>query len=293
MRLLLPEAAITFRPYWRPSVRHANASALAAELREADAVVLTRFPGRFRDGTGFDELKTVSAGIELPILVFPAFHPDLVHVHDRADRRGGLLPSATGDYHSALVLFGYLEGLDAARIQKLFEEAIFARLGYFDLWDGSCAMLLDAGRAAGWDLSDDLMRWTRRGAFMHSVNHPKPHVVADLARGVLRKIGLQPPEIDIETYLPDEFIAQGTWPVYPAIAAHYGVPANDHFLTQPTRTKQAARTLSLEAFIAASLASYRRYATADIDCPRVAEWRRDPAIRQALLAEHMSGLQAP
>lgn len=245
--------------------------------------MLTRFPGKFRDGTGFDELKAACSAIELPVLVFPAFHPDLVHVHDRADPRGGLLQSATGDYHSALVLFGYLEGLEPAGIRRLFDPAIFARLGYLDLWDPSCAMLLDTGRDAGWDLGDDLMRWTRRGAFMHSVNHPKPHVVADLALGVLRRMGLQPPEVDIETYLPDEFIAQGTWPIYPAIALQYGVPASDLFLTQPTRTRQPARSLPLDAFIAASLASYRRYATADIDCPRVAEWRRDPAITQALL----------
>jgi hypothetical protein len=280
---MCPEADVRFSWMGRAGGKQASAQAAARETAEADAVVLTRFPGRFRDGSDFETLKGETGAVELPVLVFPAFHPDLVYVHDRGGREGAVLRGPVGDYHSALALFAVAEGLTSVQAGRLFTAETYRRLGYLDLWDSSAAMLLEAGRVAGWDLSADLMRWTRRGAFMHSINHPKMHVVADLARGVAARAGLTTAEIDLEAVQEDEFIRQGSWPVYPPVAAHYGVPGSEVFLAQTRRTAPQ-RTLSLDTFLEASFAAYRRYGAARLDCPRVETWRADAVVRADLLA---------
>lgn len=251
-------------------------------LEGQDAIVATRFAGNFSDGGDFDALKARTRMVELPVLVFPAFHPDLVYLFDR--RRPDTTPvrGPVGDYHSAFALFGFLEGLSEDETARLFAPETCRRLGYLDLWDSSAEALLQAGRVAGWDLSLELTRWARSGVFMHSVNHPRMNVVADLARGVATRLGLSPPEIELDAYLADEFLGQGTWPVYPAIAERYGVPASEVFFTSG---KERTRPLSLDVFIEASFATYRLHRADDLVCDRVGQWRSDATVREWLMSQ--------
>lgn len=283
MRLLVPQASVTFLSFYGIARRFPALADLERHLGAFDLVFAGRFAAPFRDGGTFETFRAGRDVVEIPIIVFPAFHPDLVYVLDAADpMRTRAVQSGTGDYHSALAVFAYLEALPPEAVRRLLSPAVFQALGYFDLWAESAAALVETGRQAGHDLSADLVRWTRRGAFMHSTNHPKMHVAADLARGLLVRAGLVPLEADLDAYLPDEFIRQGTWPVYPALAELYGVPGSEVFLTQGIRTRAAPRTMSLEAFVAASFASYERSGPASLLCPRVAAWRADPAIWRLL-----------
>ena len=266
MRLLLPEATIDYRSSFR------LAKAGTAEWRRLvaghDHVFAHRPPGE----ADLAELRRDVPLTEIPVLVFVAFHPDLVYVSEPGAEPGRFVQSATGDYHSALVLTGWQLGFTPEETARLFRA-----LTYLDLWDGAAAILLETGRAADYDLSADLLRWSRRGIFMHSVNHPRMFVAADLARGLLRKAGMPTAAIELDAYLPDEFVRQGTWPVYPAIAERYGVEGSEVFLTQGTRTGAAPRALGLPAFIAGSYASYARFDRSRLVCPRVEAWLADPA----------------
>lgn len=283
MRLLRPDAEVAFLSVFGLPARFRTTAELVRLLAGYDAVFAGRFAAPLRDGGTFDALKAETRLHEIPVVVFAAFHPDLVYVPDLSDPAGRrLIQSATGDYHSALVLFAYLEGLDPAAARRLFDADIYRALGYLDLWDSSAAALLEAGRLAGRDLSGDLMRWTRRGAFMHSTNHPRMFVAGDLARAALAGAGFVPLAVDLDATLPDEFIRQGTWPVYPALATHYGVTGSDVFLTQGNRRRGRSRTMPLETFIAASFAAYRGHGRSDFGCPRVAGWRADPATWASL-----------
>lgn len=281
LRLLLPEADVRYELFWQASAKQGGVAEASRKLGPRDALVATRFAGTFADGGDFDAFKAATGAVELPVLVFAAFHPDLVYVFDRR-RPGALVRGPLGDYHSALALFGFLEGLDVAGTRRLFTAETYRRLGYLDLWDSSVEGLMEAGRVAGWDLSAELMRWARRGAFMHSINHPKMHVVADLARGVAERLGLETPEIDLETYLADEFLRQGTWPIYPPVAARYGVPASEVFLANGRNWMP--RGLPLDAFLEASFAAHAGHRPDDLDCARVAAWRADEAVRAELRA---------
>ena len=285
MRLLLPRAAIQYHPVFGLARRFRDAEDFGRELADVDLVFASPIDVGFRDGGRLDALLSELRAVGIPILVFPAFHPDLVYVTDRADRAGrGLIQSAVGDYHSALALFGYQEGLSPAETRNLFDAAIYRRLGYLDLWDSSASALLEAGRQAGHDLAGPLLRWSRRGAFMHSSNHPKMYVAADLARLLLTASGLEPAPCDLDAFAADEFIRQGTWPVYRPIAEHYGVPGSDLFLTQAIRTRAAPRTMDLDGYLTGTFARFGRHGRSDFGCPRVEAWRADPAIWSDLRA---------
>lgn len=282
LRLLLPEAEIRYELFWQASQKVGSIEDVSRRLGPRDALVATRFAGQFADGGDFEAFKAATGALEIPVLVFAAFHPDLVYVFDRARGGGALVRGPMGDYHSALALFGHLDGLSVAQTTRLFAAETYRRLGYLDLWDSSAAGLLEAGRVAGWDLSAELMRWTRQGAFMHSINHPKMPVVADLARGVAKRLGLDVPEVDLDSYLADEFLRQGTWPVYPPVAARYGVPGSEVYLA--SGPKWAPRALPLDAFLEASFAAYATHRPEVLDCARVAAWRADENVRTWLRA---------
>jgi hypothetical protein len=110
---------------------------------------------------------------------------------------------------------------------------------------------------------------------MHSINHTKLYVVADLARGLLTRAGVPFEECDLDAFLPDDLGGQGSWPVYPEIAQHYGIPGSALFFKAETRRSGPARTMSRAEFVAASYANYDRRARHLLVSQRVQGWRDD------------------
>ena len=111
---------------------------------------------------------------------------------------------------------------------------------------------------------------------MHSINHTKLYVVADLARGLLTRAGVPFEECDLDAFLPDDLGGQGSWPVYPEIAQHYGVPGSALFFKAETRRSGPARTMSRAEFVAASYANYDRRERKLLISQRVQGWLNDP-----------------
>ena len=283
MRMLVPETEVAFTSVFGIATSYRRAADLVVATRDCDAVFANAFHAPFRDGGGFEDLRAGTRLVPIPTLVFSAFHPDAIYVGNESGGQG-LVYGPMGGYHSAIALYGYLEGLDLEATLRLFQHETYRRLGYLDLWDGSVATLAELGRHADYPLDESILRWTRRGCFMHGINHPKMYVAADLARGLLRKAGIAFEDCDLDGYLPDDFIRSGTWPVYEAIAEHYGVPGSALFLKAPTRKTGPARTMTLRAFVEASFASYRKRDRARLASPRVEGWRAAEAVRGDLAA---------
>ena len=282
LRMLLPERDIAFTSVFGIAGRYRRMADLVAATQDAEAVFATAFAAPFRDGGGFEDLRAGTRLHVVPTIVFAAFHPDAIYVGERAEEAPLMGPM--GGHHSALALYGYLEGFGPGRTERLFRAEAFRRLGYLDSWDASVATLLERGRHAGFPLEEAVLRWTRRGAFMHGINHPKMFVSADLARGLLRRAGIAFEEIDLDGFLPDDVIRSGTWPVYPAVGVHYGVPASELFLKAPTRKTGPARTMTLRQFVEASHASYDTRARSALRSVRVEGWRQDERTRRDLAA---------
>lgn len=270
LRLLLPEAHVVYHSVYRIARRFPAMADLVRELGSYDAVFAGSFSAPFRDGGSFEALRAAVGLVQMPVVVFSAYQPDIVYVGDLSDAVR-LVRTPVGGYNSALALFGFLQGLSVEATLRLFDPEAYRLVGYLGIWEGSQATLLGLGRDSGWDLGPDLLRWTRRGPFMHLVNHPRMFVTNDLARGLLAKAGIAFPDIDLDSYAADEIVRLGSWPLYPGIAEQFGLDGSRTFL-RPAEGAAMPRTIGLRAFVEGSFASYGKVARARLRSERVDQW---------------------
>lgn len=186
-----------------------------------------------------------------PPIIFTGFHPDCVAVPGHR--------SATGNFHSAIVIESYLVGLPPRRTVKLFNAYVYGLLDYFGAYEASRAHLLASARALGYSLERELAEWERLGVFMHNINHPVAEVLVDLARAMASRAGFAASE---PAPACDTFKAEGAiWPVYPEIAARLRVESEfvfrqpgvaldlDHFVAECNRLYEAVPRGLLESSV--------------------------------------------
>ncbi|WP_462117436.1 WcbI family polysaccharide biosynthesis putative acetyltransferase [Methylorubrum extorquens] len=136
--------------------------------------------------------------VPVPTIVFPAFHPDIVYIA----HKGGLFGSPMGDYHSALIVYGFARGFSADEIVSLFRADVFSRVGYLDGWFPNRDALLAMSHAHGCNIDRLFAGWMRRGCFMHTINHPKLFVLTDLAHDALHRAEIPARTAACEDYCP-------------------------------------------------------------------------------------------
>ena len=207
--------------------------------------------------------------VTLPSVYFAAFHPDLVYANSRKSAK--MLQSVLGGYNSSLALYGWLRGLSARQTVGLFNGETYERLGFFDYWQNSRAYLLAEGERVGLPLGDALQRWQRRGCFMHSFNHPRLFVAADITRMLLEKLGIATLPVDFESVVPDVFEDGAVWPVYPQIAERLGIDGSDWFRLPKFACPPDRSVLfcDLEQFIEHSFLWFGMHDKEDIVCERL------------------------
>jgi len=211
--------------------------------------------------------------VRVPDIYFPAFHPDILHV---VGPDGRALRSAAGDYSSAIVLWGWREGLGADEIRACFTGEVFSILGYTTAWYGSVDPLRGGFEASAVDFAAWLLPLARSGVFMLTDNHPSAAALIGLARLVALELGADPGRVDVpwERLIPDGLLATSTvWPVYPEIAEALGV-AGSYVWRTPT-----GALLDLDTFIERTLDGYRDLDPAALDLPRLVD---DPRFAEAL-----------
>ena len=279
MRLLAPKCPVRYLPMGTLKRDHGHIDGLLRVLHAHDHVFSQVFPAGLVPGGDVATLQAGEPRLKLfPSIVFSAFHPDMVYAGQASDLAAlKLAPSPMGQYHSAIALLAHRLGLDAGRTAGLFREAVFARLGYLDHWDPAVRELVAAAAATGFGLEREVARWARRGAFMHVMNHPKAFVVGDIARRLLAESGFSPEPVEIEDYLGDELAQDVVWPIYPAIAEHFGLTGSYLFKVKP-RGEGFPRLYDLPGFVAASFSLYDATPAADRACPRVESWLAAPEI---------------
>ena len=279
LSVLAPSARVELVAMGRLGKDWRTVQAFADGLQACDHVFSQPIPaGYFPDGGSEELVGLLPQARIFPAIVFAAFHPDLVYVGDLGAAGSRLVPSPLHTYHSAMVLFGHLRGLEPARIAALFREEVFAALGYLDVWPVAADDLAAAGRSVGFDLAPEFLRWSRRGAFMHAINHPKLFVLADIAARLAREVGLTPAEVAVEAYLGDDLLDDAIWPIYPPIAAIYGLPGS-YLFKRRGKAGEPPSLLGLEGFVAESLAIYRDTGPDQLRSHRTDHWDGQPEIR--------------
>jgi hypothetical protein len=188
--------------------------------------------------------------VRVPKIVFPAFHPDIIYAVDSEQRR---IQCLNADYHSALCLWGWKNGLSPEHTIVLFSERTFYELGYLHTWDSSCLALQTRFKEARLDFSTFWRKVKRLGAFMYSSNHPKVEVICEVAKQIAVKLGAAESIYDepIQDLLTETLDAI-RWPIYPPIAHQLGLKGSFQWKIRKDKF------LSLEQYVHSAFDSYER-----------------------------------
>lgn len=190
-----------------------------------------------------------------PNIVFSGFHPDMTYAvgETNTGKRETIL-GPMYSYHSAIALQCYKLGIPLADTLTFYNAYVFGKLGFFEQWETARQELLDEGTRAGLPLHELFEKWSRRGHFMYSFNHPELHVVADVVRSVLKTIGIPAVSGNPDQYLNDPLRAMPIWPIYPEIGLRHGIPGDYTFIFNHSSAK-----LSLEDFVRRTYETYDGY----------------------------------
>jgi hypothetical protein len=204
----------------------------------------------------------------LPTIDTLGFHPDCAYV----DAKGQSIDSPIGAYHSVLVLWGFLQSLSPQDTRSLFNAQVFKHLGYFDLHASGMSHLVNKGRQCQMPMHRWLAAWHEEGVWMHTINHPKPRVLAQVALHCLAQLGIAG-VAEARDVVDDELARSPCWPVYPEVAQALGLrtPGSYAFKCGHRSADQGhgVKYMGLDAFIEASYAVYARHAPSDLQCERL------------------------
>lgn len=245
---------------------------LASLLPDADAWVSSFHPSEARPI--LDRFGSRAELISVPLLLFTGFQPDIVHLMLPDGRE---VESAAGGYSSAIVAWGWMNGLSEAEVLARFDAETFVALGYTSAWAGAVRLARYVFDEANADFDAWFLPLVARGdMFMLTDNHPRIDALVQLARQVARRLGAPPSLVDFrwETVIPDGLLATSTvWPLYPGIADHLDQPGayvwrcvNGELIDLPT-------------FVSRSLALYDKVDPASVT---VSRFTNDDRVAPAL-----------
>lgn len=204
-----------------------------------------------------------------PSISFPAFQPDQCYV--RIKGTFSEVSGPLGPYHSSIAYYAWRAGMSAQQAADLFCDGVYQQLRFYDYWDSATQAMLEEGERCGMPLEGLLKQWRTRGCFMHSPNHPKLFVVADIARQVMQQLDITALPIDPLEVVWDNLADTSIWPVYPEIARRIGIEGSYVFKGNNPGLPSKAPIVSydLEAFIARSFEAYAQYSQKhEISCNR-------------------------
>jgi hypothetical protein len=235
--------------------------AVARRLADYDIVVgQERDDPRYGGATASHLRDTVNCWVRAPKIGFTGFHPDIA-----ALTRPGAQAWRCGLDHSIIVAGAFLAGIEAGRVERLFNSYIFARLGYFDEYPKARAYLVGVLNRTDLDGEAVITSWERQGVFMHMPNHPTAAALHELGRAICARHGLEAAET--EEVPQDHLVGCRRWPVYAGLARRLGVQGGG-----PFHISEQKPPMTLAQFIGHA---YRRYGVRADDIAAI------PAIRRA------------
>lgn len=279
-RALLPEATVIA---FHVGADQASSVANVAAALDGSDLVLSQFDET--DARQSLRPNTIRARglklISIPVMVFPGFHPDMIYI---VWGNGSLLRCQQSDYHSRITAAGFRLGLGQEQVFRLFNGYVFAALRYYDVFDAASVVLIEQFQKFGYDLRHLMPRWiAHSGAFMHTINHPKVVVLADLCTVALKKAGFVADTALLASQPEDNLENDFVGAIFSQVARRAGVEASGAYqraisVLQPGQSRQ----ISLRDHIAASYAGYRNLPP-DFAWPSEVEAASD-VIRSLLVA---------
>ena len=207
----------------------------------------------------------------MPRIVFSGFHPDIDYVEDI---HGKKVFGPLGGYQSSIAFFGWKNSLSVSETLKLFREDVYESLGFFEYASASRDSLLSEGNETGVALEKMMDKWSERGCWMYSMNHPKLFPLADVARAVLEREGIETLP-GVEEFVDDVMNSDAVLPMYPEVACRFGL--SGHYLfkrgTDVLMRGLPVPMLSLQQFVEESFAAFSKHSRAELSCQKVSSKR--------------------
>lgn len=267
---MLPEAEVV--AFQVTAARNAGVDAdVLDRLGSYDEVFAQHFPAAY-GALSWDSLAArLPRLVRLPTVTFTGYQPDMCYLTHGDDQFG----SPLGAYHSAIIATAFACGIAEDRVPALFNTLVFRRLGYLDAFGKAQALLLRDLEADGYDGAALLAGWVRRGCFMHTLNHPRGFVLAELAHAAAMRAGLVAGTVPAPD-LPFDYLGADTvWPVYPEIAEPLGLSGVYRFKRAGHGIRPGGNddTIGLPRFVQESYAFYRVMPRHFLECEPVARTR--------------------
>jgi hypothetical protein len=114
---------------------------------------------------------------------------------------------------------------------------------------------------------------------MHTLNHPKIFVLADLARWLLQDAKIDFTDVPVEDLVIDDLMTSTIWPVYLGLSDGLGVRGSFRF-----KKEMETSFLDLPEFIEQSFGIYARHPMQDITCWLTNLWNADEGIRSHMMS---------
>jgi hypothetical protein len=218
------------------------------------------------------QIPSLAAKVRIwPSIDYVGFHPDVVYVRDGT---GGFVTGPLGDYQSSIAFYAWLNDLNEADAIGLFSDRSYEMLGFYDYPLASAAVLSESEASTHISLGRLIPKWSASGCWMHSINHPKVFVLADLAEALLAREGITAIP-NVLQYVHD-FLADGpVFPVYPEIADRLGI-VGQYIFKRDRRAcseRHPVSFMKLDEFIHASFEAFGKYTRGELACPRLSSPR--------------------
>jgi hypothetical protein len=243
-----------------PATAKDNPELLAEAFSDASIVFASReltYPEALEcaEASGRSDLIVIPT----PNIYFSGFHPDMVFPSSAAGYRDD---QPMVNANSAILLAAWREGIELGDAIGLFRDEVYDALGYYGFFGMATDALIEQCLLDGIDIQPRIPEWLEHGPFVYVPNHPRIHMLQDLAMLQLQRHKLHDGNLPVDLAVDDPLSRNLIWPVYPEIADRLGVGGDYIFRPKkrPGMTWSEAAPMDLEAFAERTYACYGRAA---------------------------------
>jgi hypothetical protein len=195
-----------------------NHSCILKKAEEANIVItqplLADHYGKLQTKQLKKHIKTL---IVIPNIYFSGLHPDLIYVGETGNR----YPSPIGDYHSAIGIASFLEGISPEQAIHLYRDFdLFHSAGFFNEWEKSLYEF--RGRDFFCDISilDEIMNNIKNRPLFYSSNHPSIELINLTSKKILVYLGI---DVKWTSFWRDEMQSNVIYPIWDPLCEYHGL----------------------------------------------------------------------
>lgn len=192
-------------------------------------------------------------------IYFDGTLPDICYV-------GGInarMPGPIGEYHSRIALLGYLMNLPVEMTVRMYCDAVYKRLGYYDAFQQSLDEMSRRDALTDIPLGELLESKVREGNCFLSHNHPTGLLMSAYINrigDVLFERGLASPSgLRLSQEIFINFLAQSViFPVYPEISEHHKLPYETSYVFRTSTVgDEPSKAINLTDFVVAEYHAFK------------------------------------